>query len=265
MKMNPFRVLVSLILLTSLGGCAINSSIMFKTPKGEMSAYDSIPLYPKQDYRISEADFISFTLSTNKGARILEGMSGVGENNTMQNNQMSLGVGGGLTYLVRSDGYANLPVLGDVKIEGLTILQCEDTLKRLYSKAYQEPFMQVTVTNKRVIIFSGNGSSASIVPLMNNNTTLMEVIALSGGIADRGRSKIIKLMRRVNDKREVYLIDLSTLEGLVFADMIVQANDYIYIEPTPQLAREVLKEITPVLSLFSTALVIFTVLTTFKK
>jgi polysaccharide export outer membrane protein len=265
MKMNPFRVLISLMLLTSLGGCAINSSIMFKTPKGEMSSYDSIPLYPKEDYRISEADYISFTLSTNKGTRIIEAMSGVGETKTIQNNQLSsLGLGG-LTYLVRSDGYANLPVLGDVKIEKLTILQCEDTLTKLYARAYQEPFIQVTVTNKRVIIFSGNGSSASIVPLTNNNTTLMEVIALAGGIADRGKSNIIKLMRRVNDKREVYLIDLSTLDGLKFADMIVQANDYIYIEPAPQLAREALKEITPVLSLFSTALVIFTVLTTFKN
>ena len=60
----------------------------------------------------------------------------------------------------------------------------------------------------------------------------MEVIALAGGIAERGRADKVKLMRNVGGKRIVYVLNLSTIEGLKYADMIVQANDYIYINLT---------------------------------
>ena len=100
-----------------------------------------------------------------------------------------------------------------------------------YSREYQEPFIQVSITNQRVIVFPGNGSDAKVIPLLNANTTLMEVIAQAGGITDRGKSNTVKLMRRANGERKVYVMDLSVMSGLKFADMVVQANDYIYVEP----------------------------------
>jgi polysaccharide export outer membrane protein len=71
-------------------------------------------------------------------------------------------------------------------------------------------------------------------------------------------------MRRENGIRRVYTIDLSTIEGLKYADLVLQANDYIYIEPVPQLAQEIVKEIAPVISIFSSALLIFTVISNLK-
>lgn len=233
-------------------GCAINSNIMFKEAKGEeMVLTDSIPLNPKEDYRISVDDKISFTLATNDGKRIVESMSGVGEINRGQGNLQE--------YLVRKSGFVELPIVGEVKVAGLSIAQCEDTLESYFSKEYQEPFVQVKITNQRVIVFPGNGADAKVVPLMNNNTTLMEAIAQAGGITERGKARSVKVMRREGDVRKVYKIDLSTIEGLPYADMIVQGNDYIYVEPNPELTKGVVKEVAPVLSIFSSALIIFTV------
>ena len=87
----------------------------------------------------------------------------------------------------------------------------------------------------------------------------MEAIAQAGGITERGKARSIKLMRREGNERKVYKIDLSTVEGLRFADMIVQGNDYIYIEPNPEIAKGILREAAPIISIFSSALVIFTV------
>jgi polysaccharide export outer membrane protein len=92
----------------------------------------------------------------------------------------------------------------------------------------------------------------------------MEALAQAGGITDRGKANTIKLMRKVNGKREVYGIDLSTIEGLKYVDMIVQANDYIYVEPTPELAREISEDVVPIVSLFSSALVIFSAISLLK-
>lgn len=227
--------------------CGVNSNIMFKTPKGAVT--DSIPLIPSESYRISADDKITFSLSTNKGADIVVNMSGIeGGGNAAS--------GISTEYLIRSNGEVELPVIGIVNIAGMTIEECENKLEELFSAEYQEPFVQVKITNQRAIVFPGNGADARVVPLMNNNTTLMEVIASAGGIAERGKANTVKIMRKVNGKREIYVIDLSTIDGLKYADMIIQANDYIYIEPLPELAKEFLQETTPVITLLSSMVLI---------
>lgn len=247
-------LLIGLLLLSQ--SCGVNSNIMFKTPKGEHAHSDSVPMTPMQDYQISVDDKLAFTLSTNNGTKIIESMSGI--------NQQGGGAGYGSDYVVRRSGKVEFPILGEVKVEGLTVAQCEDTLQRLFSKEYREPFVQVRVTNQRVIVFPGNGSDARVIPLLNSNTTLMEAIAQAGGITDRGKANTIKLMRKENGVRKIYTFDLSTVEGLKYVDMIVQANDYIYIEPTAELAQGVVREIAPVISILSSALVIFTVFSNIK-
>lgn len=241
--------------ILGLGSCGVNSNIMFKAPKGEYASKDSVPMFPTEDYRISVDDKMTFTLATNNGTKIIESMSGIGQE----------GVGSSITteYVVRKSGKVELPILGEVRIEGLTIAQCEDTLQQLFSKEYQDPFVQVQVTNQRVIVFPGNGSDAQVIPLTNINTTLMEALAQAGGITDRGKSNTVKLMRKENGERKVYTLDLSTMEGLKYVDMVVQANDFIYVEPKAELAKEALQEVAPIVSILSSALVIFTVFTNF--
>ena len=233
--------------------CGINSNIMFKSPKGEHANADTIPMTPLADYQISVDDKLTFSLSTNNGTKIIESMSGIKSEGNSSGNSSA--------YIVRNTGLVELPILGEVLVAGLTISQCEDTLQKLFSKEYQEPFVQVEITNQRVIVFPGNGSDAKVIPLTNSNTTLMEAIAAAGGITERGKANTIKLMRKEKGVRKIYIIDLSTVDGLKFVDMVVQANDYIYIEPNAELAKEVVKEIAPIISIFSSALVIFTVFT----
>jgi polysaccharide export outer membrane protein len=255
MRRTAFFGTMVLALLAAMASCGINSNLMFKTPKGVEEQTDSIPLRPTTEYTISRDDKFSFTLYTNGGKRIVESMAG------MNDNQATFDIP---EYLVRADGTADLPVVGNVPVAGLTVAQCEDTLAKLYSKQYQEPFVQVKLTNQRVIVFPGNGSDAKVVPLQHNNTTLMEAIAQAGGIADRGRADRVKLMRTIGNKRIVYVLDMSTIDGLKYADMVVQANDYIYIEPQERAGREAIESVAPLVSLISSALIIFTVFSTIK-
>ena len=235
--------------------CGVNSNVMFKQAKDEVK-YDSIPLNPSEDYRISIDDKITFLLTTNDGTDIIEKMSGISSEKG--------GAVSGVEYIVRSNGEAELPVIGKIKLAGLTVEQAEDTLVSLFSGEYVEPFVQVKVTNQRVIVFPGNGSDAKVIPLMNSNTTLMEALAQAGGITDRGKANTIKLMRKVDGKRVIYGIDLSTIDGLQYVDMIVQANDYIYVEPTPEIGKQVAANVVPIVSLISSAIVIVTAFTLFK-
>ena len=249
-----FSLLVGLFLLQS---CGINSNLMFRTPKGVQEVKDSIPLKPVAEYKISRDDKFTFMLYTNEGERIVNEMAGMNKEAIAKAE---------IEYVVRPDGTADLPILGATKVSGLAVKQCEDTLAHLFEQknGYNKPFVQVKLTNQRVIVFPGNGSAAKVIPLQNNNTTLMEAIALAGGIAERGKANKVKIMRVVNNVRTMYVVDLSVIEGLKYADMIVQANDYIYIEPKEQVGQESLKVIAPIVSLVSSALVIITVFSTLK-
>ncbi len=253
-----YRILFLLSFASTLlfQSCGINSNLMFKQAKGEENN-DSIPLRPAEAYRISPDDKITFTLSTNNGSDIIEGVTGISDDSKRQTKATT-------EYLVRRNGEVELPVLGIVHVTGLTVEECEDTLIHLFSSEYQKPYVQVKITNQRVIVFPGNGSDATVVQLKNSNTTLMEALALAGGITDRGKANTVKLMRKVNGTRQVYVIDLSTIEGLKYVDMIVQANDYIYVEPTPEIAKEIAQDVVPIVSLLSSAIVIFTAINFLK-
>jgi len=239
-----------------LGSCDVNKNLMFKSPKGEFAISDSIPMTPSTDYQISVDDKITFALSTNEGTKLLESMSGVSQFTDSEKE--------GREFLVLKSGKVELPVIGEVHVDGLTIKQCEDTLEHLFSAQYREPFVQVKVTNQRVIVFPGGGSDAKVIPLVNSNTTIMEALAQAGGIAERGRAANIKLIRKEKGERKVYVIDLSTIEGLKFVDMVVQANDYIYVEPNPDVVRGIVAEIAPVLSTLASVFIMITVISNLK-
>jgi len=260
------------ILLLLFSSCGINSSLMLKIPresepkpdslKTVQEKYyrlydkDSVPLLLREDFRMSIDDKFTFSLSTNDGKNILEGMTGIG--------QSSGGGGTSIEYLITTDGKTMLPVVGEVSLLGLTIKQGEDSLKKMFSKHYLDPFVQIKVTNKRVIVFPGEGGQARVIYLKNNNTTIMEIIAESGGISPRGKTKSIKLIRFIDGRRVIYPIDLSSINGLMYADLYVQANDYIYVEPTPNIAAELLKQTAPILGIISSVFVVFSIVNNLK-
>jgi len=214
---------------------------------------------PTDDYILGPGDRFSFQFATNEGERIIFNQSGVSElvdgDINIQNQQSRIR----LDYLVRQDGKSNLPLVGEILVEGLTIVQFEDTISALLSKNFLNPFVQIRLSNQRVFFFGDRGV-ASVIYLQNTNTSLIEVIALAGGISPNSRSNSIKVMRRTNKgKREIYKIDLSTIVGLKEAEMIVQGNDFIYVDYKPRIASSVFAEIGPWLTLATTSLAVIAI------
>jgi len=234
---------------------------MLKTPKDyEFESLDSLRVSENNmEYIIHINDILEFNFQIRKGSRILDMSAGtLDEGGAAGANRMAQNIG--TNYVVQADSLVKLPYINEVNLVGKTIREAELFLQKSYENFYVDPFVQLRVTNKRVFVFPGSGGDAQVVNLLNNNTTLVEVIALAGGIRDRGRASKIKLIRETDGNRKVYLIDLSTIEGLENVDLIVQNGDYIYVEPTPQLGREVFSEIAPFLSILtSTIAVIFAV------
>jgi polysaccharide export outer membrane protein len=225
---------------------------MLKQAKGTEVNSDNIPLQPTEEYKIAANDKLTFQLYVNEGADLVDGKTEI---------SLAADTKAEYTeYIVRQNGEVELPKLGKVEAAGLTVERFEDTLEVLFAEEYKDPFVKAQITNQRVIVFPGSGSEAMVVPLQNTNTTLMEVIAMAGGIAERGKANTVKLMRLVDGERKVYVMDLSVIEGIKFTDLVVQANDYIYVEPAPELGKEVVEKVFPLVSLLASLAVFVTVI-----
>lgn len=239
------RIYYLLILLALLAaGCGVNRDIMFKTPTDYV--FDSPPDSAETDFRIQPNDILRFRLFANDGFKIIDLVSSGGDFRMM--NAQNL-----FTYLVEADGTVKLPLIERVQLAGMTLREAELFLEERYTKDYNRPFVQLSVNNRRVVVFPGGGGDAQVVSLSNNNTTLIEVLALANGVSRRGNVSHVKVFRKKPDgTRLVFDLDLSKIEGLKNADMIMQTSDIVYVQPNPELARELLFDINPIITLFST-------------
>jgi polysaccharide export outer membrane protein len=250
------RLLYLVLMCGLLASCNINRDIMFKTPTDHV--FDQVPDSLPQSFRIQANDIVTFRLFANDGFRMIDL---VDEQAGQRNVQRAV-----FSYLVDFDGNTKLPLLGIIKLGGYTIREAELELEKRYTEYYNRPFVQISIGNRRVVVFPGGGGDARVVPLENNNTTLMEALADAGGVAKRGDARKIKLFRkRPGGGRLVYEFDMSDITGLKNADIVMQADDIIYVQPNPEIAKELLTAINPFIALLTTTVLVIGVVKGFSQ
>lgn len=250
---RPIQFLVVFGLLLLMSSCKVfYPNIMF-----QQKDYQYFELAQKQidEYVIQKGDQFTFSVYSRDGFRLIDIMSG--QSSIVQ------GSGGGRgMYLVDNEGFAKLPIIGDYYVNGYTESELERILEEKFSNLFVDPYVIVTVSNRRVFVFKG--SSAAVVGLNESPTNLFEVIAKSGGIGNDLKSYKIKVIRGDLKNPQITIVDLSSLEGMRNADLIVQSNDIIYIEPRRRILSDALRELSPVLAWASTILTTIALIRTFS-
>lgn len=268
-------------------GCKVyNQNIIFKTKTDVISdslmaarvISDTLRAQVQQlerNYQIQVNDVIEVRIYDNKGEILVNppdpeqqnanggvgmgmGMGmGMGAGGQGQGGMMGGGLVAGNTYplqfpsfLIQSDGTARLPLVDYVELEGLTLAQADSLLEIKYAKFYEQPLVRTRYLNKRVVVI--NGTVGVIYPLMNEKVNLVEVLAATGGFPNNIRATNIRLIRGDLQNPNVYVIDLSTVEGARRINLTVEPNDIIVVEPIRKSFLETLGDISPILSFVTT-------------
>ena len=262
------KLLLLLIAIVCLSSCRmLRPSLMLKTPKDY--TFDQLSdTMTEEEYRISFTDEISLRVLSNDGFKLIDfssnGNSNSGGTGTTTQTGSSTGSSSnqqsGIQALVEHDGTIKVPLIGRVKVMGLTMREAEQLLETKFSEFYVGPYVILRVTNKRVSVFPGSGGLAKVIPITNLNTTVLEALAYAGGITDDGKAYRVKLVRQSKPKSKVYLIDLSTINGLKAGNTVVQANDVIYVEPRPRFLTKAVTELAPYLSVITSVILVYTYL-----
>jgi polysaccharide export outer membrane protein len=152
-------------------------------------------------------------------------------------------------YLVNYDSTVILPLLGRVNLIGLTRLEASSKLEAEYSKYIVHPIIDLNIASLGVTVL-GEIDEPGKYYVDKENTTVVDVIALAGGIKDSGKKKNIKIIRG----SEIIIVDLKKIESLESQALIMHDNDIIYIEPyNVKAASEPIVTIQPLLTLAMTA------------
>ncbi|UII34996.1 polysaccharide biosynthesis/export family protein [Fulvivirga ulvae] len=248
---NNYLYLVSICLLFSACG-SYKQNIMFK--KGDnpdISKIEEAKQQAESNYIINTNDYLDIQVFTKSGEKLIDPDFALSAGETRLNEQNARPR---LQYLVKQDGFVKLPMVGEVKLMGMTIKEAEEVLQEKYATFYKDPFVNLRYLNKRVIVLGAIGGH--VIPLESENIRITEVLALSEGIDNNAKVQNIRLLR----DDEAYFIDLSTIEGYRQSNMIVRSGDIIYVEPIRRPFTEFMRENGPVVSALSSVVSLIAVL-----
>lgn len=239
------------ILLVLMGSCRVyKQDVMFQFDDNFTESDLTLAVETaRTNYLIKPNDWLRIDVFTNGGERIIDPNFELVQNI----NPQALQNANPFQYLVQNDGRVKLPLLGLVSLQGLSIQQAEDKLEKLYNSSYQESFVKLRYTNKRVTVLGATGGQ--VIPLLNENTSVVEAIALAGGMPAQGKAQNIRLIRGYGTGNiEVFKLNLSKISTMKEGLQLVQENDIIYIEPWKRPVNQALRDISPVLSVISSIL-----------
>jgi polysaccharide export outer membrane protein len=253
MQIRFHRLLIFILLTASIASCKIKSEVMFKPPKEYQFSELAIDT-SSAEYTIRPYDVISFAVYTNEGAAILESSTGPAD--------ARLGILSDFIELnVNSIGEVEFPVVGNVKIDGLTVRQAQDKVEDIFETMFNRPYVILRVQNRQVVIFTSPDGNGKVVKLGEQYVSIVDALALAGGIGPYAEAYEIMLFRKVDGKTESYLIDLSKIEGIKYASAPVESGDVIYVQSRPRIPQKLAEEVRPILILFTGTSIVLSILT----
>ena len=123
---------------------------------------------------------------------------------------------------VRPDGKISLPLLNDVQASGLTPAQLKDRIVEESKKYVEDPNVTVVVKqiNSRKVFITGEVRKPGPVPL-TGPTTVLQLLSISGGLADYAKPEKITIVRMENGKPVSYKFNYKeVIEGKKLAQNI---------------------------------------------
>ena len=142
------------------------------------------------------------------------------------------------TYLVDNDGDINFPVLGELKLGGLTKKEAEQLIiDRLKPYIKETPIVTVRMVNYKISVI-GEVARPGTFTISNEKVNLLEALAMAGDMTVYGLRDNVKLIREdANCKQQIITLDLNKAETILSPYYWLQQNDIVYITPNKAKAR----------------------------
>ena len=142
---------------------------------------------------------------------------------------------GGITpeqvdYLIDQDGEIDFPVVGKLKISGLSAEEVRGLLREKLSPYLKNPIINIRLQNFTVTVL-GEVTRPGTYPVSGERITILEALGLAGDLTVKGVRDNIMVIRDFDGTKVSTRIDLTSKGALSSPVFYLTQNDVVYVEP----------------------------------
>ena len=140
-------------------------------------------------------------------------------------------------YLVDRDGFIDFPILGKIKMSGLTIREAKDALALKLKDYVKDPVVEVRIINYKVVVLGEVRTPGTIIA-PNHTINIIEALAAAGDIPVTGKKSNVLVVRDNAGKKEFARLDLASKDVFNSPYYYLRQNDIVYVEPSKVRRQE---------------------------
>ncbi len=143
-------------------------------------------------------------------------------------------------FLVDGRGNIEYPRVGLIHAEGLTKQELADVIKRKINEkdsVLTNPSVIIRFLNFKVSVL-GEVKSPGMMTIPGERVTILEAIGLAGDITEYGLKDQVKVVREIDGKRDIGVVDLSSDSLFVSPYYNLMQNDVVMVSPTKKKAKQ---------------------------
>lgn len=185
------------------------------------------------DFRIMPKDELTILVSTTDPEASAPFYRKIGQSKEGGSSTMGMGDANLLSYLVDNQGNIDFPVLGMVKVMGLTNRECEALIReKLQPYLKETPNVTVRTSNYKFSVL-GEVNAPGTYTTDAEKVTIFEALAQAGDMTLFSVRDDVQLLREDSTGiRRVYHLDLTQADVALSPYFYLQQNDVLYVKPT---------------------------------
>ncbi len=215
-----FLTPVLIALMFALTGCYSHKAVGLLQERKNLPQYDSAAYVP---YRLQVNDEIIYrviTMDETLAKTILA------NNNNSGNTQYAN------SYRIYSDGTVDLPFMDPIRLEGLTELEAQDTVRKYMRELIPDADVKLAMYNKNFTVLGDISSGVRYI--YKDRMTIFQALAMTGDLMNSGDRRHVRIIRpHGNDAPEVLEFDIRTNTLINSQYYYIYPNDLIYVSREP--------------------------------
>jgi polysaccharide biosynthesis/export protein len=133
-------------------------------------------------------------------------------------------------YLVDRNGFVSFPVLGEIKLVGLTTEEAKAKMITELKQHVKDPIVNIRFLNFKVTVI-GEVNKPSTFTIPTEKINILEALGLAGDMTAFGKRENVIIIRENEGVRTVTKLNLNNKEVLNSPYFYLQQNDVVYVEP----------------------------------
>lgn len=236
--MKKIHILFGMFLLASilLSSCGSTKNVAYFKNSDSINFENSRFLY---DARIMPKDQITVSVNTTTPEASLP-FNLLLQNAYTQGRSVTYGSATLMPYLVDNEGYINMPIIGKLKVGGLTKSEAENLVTekiRPYLAESENPVVTVTMASYSVSVL-GEVNRPGTFQVSREKITILEALAQAGDLTIYGVRDRVKLIREdATGQKSMVTLNLNDANIVTSPYYYLQQNDVVYVEPNKVKAQ----------------------------